>query len=67
MADTIRMTVRNPNGTYRVPIERINNGICVEVSGHNVVVFGEIVNRLGRLEDKEELETSKKDMSNKTN
>ena len=67
MANDIRMTVKNPNGTYRVPIERIGDGIRIEVSGHNIGVFGELVNKLGRLEDKEELETSKKDISNVEN
>lgn len=52
MSNGKRLTIKNPNGTYRIPIERMET-LRIETSGYNVGVFGDLVNRLGELEDNE--------------
>lgn len=45
-----RMTVKNPNGTYRIPIERAKD-FTVESLGQSVTIRGELVDKLGAYEE----------------
>ena len=45
-----RMTIKNPNGTYRIPIERAK-GFTVESLGQSVTIRGELVDKLGAYEE----------------
>ena len=44
------MTVKNPSGTYRIPIERAKV-FHVESVGINIAITGEMVDRLGAYEE----------------
>ena len=45
-----RMTVKNPNGTYRIPIHRAGEFI-IESIGQSMAIRGQLVDRLGKYEE----------------
>lgn len=45
-----RMTIKNPNGTYRIPIHRAGE-FAVESIGQSVAIRGELVDKLGAYEE----------------
>lgn len=54
-----RLTRRNPNGRgYRIPMEFAGE-FHIDNNGSTCVAFGDLVDKLGRLEDQEESRTKK--------
>lgn len=54
-----RFTRRNPNGSFRIPVESI--GIFrIEQTGRSIAVFGDVANKLGKYEELITLEDAKK-------
>lgn len=47
-----RMTVRNPDGTYRVWMDHAGE-FRMSTQGGEVFAFGDMINKLGRYEDME--------------
>ncbi len=45
----MRYTQKNPNGTFRAPIERLGEFRILQ-SGPSIALFGDMINRLGRYE-----------------
>lgn len=44
-----RYTMNNQNGSFRVPVERLGEFRILQ-TGHNMALFGDIIDRLGRYE-----------------
>lgn len=55
-----RLTIRNPDGTYRTEMLYSFKDFRIESQMGSLIFFGDLINRLGRLEDKEEKEKKKK-------
>lgn len=45
----MRYTQKNPNGTFRAPIERLGEFRILQ-SGSSIALFGDMINRLGQYE-----------------
>lgn len=55
----MRMTIKNPDGTYRLLASRAGSNRMEQQQGQ-IVFFGDLVNRLGKYEDSGEIEESKR-------
>ena len=55
----MRMTIKNPDGTYRLLASRAGSNRMEQQQGQ-IVFFGDLVNRLGKYEDNGEIEEPKR-------
>ncbi len=55
----MRMTIKNPDGTYRLLASRAGSN-RMEQQQEQIVFYGDLVNRLGRYEDYGEIEELEK-------
>lgn len=54
-----KFTHRNPNGTFRVPSERLGEFRIMQVGG-SIALFGDVINRLGEYEEALTLEEARR-------
>lgn len=46
----MKYTQKNPNGTFRAPVERMGEFRMLQIGG-SIALYGDLVNRLGRYEE----------------